>query len=163
MFPLIFLHQNPIPNKGRKNTPLEIAVEKSQACFETMLELVVNQTSVCVTSNLLGRLKEIINNPSPAVIDFFANGFRTTEQLEEPKPLIWNGDDEELFFDVPSAYLTNETLQSLVFQAQAKPVQEEKKDKAEPADPKALVKAEVVNGFVKYQQETVEKIVPTLD
>jgi len=29
MFPLIFLHQHPIPNKQRRrNTPLEIAVEK---------------------------------------------------------------------------------------------------------------------------------------
>lgn len=128
-----------------------------------MLELIVNQTSVCVTSNLLGRLKEIINNPSPAVIEFFSNGFRTTEQLEGPRPLIWNGEDEELFIDVPSAYLTNETLQSLVDKAQANPDQEENKGEAEPEDPVEMAKAEVVNGFVQYQTATVERIVPTLN
>lgn len=119
LFPLIFLHQHPVPNKQKQRvTPLEIAIEKQgQACFETMLEMLVRQTNVCITGNVLGRLKEMINNPSIAVIDLFSNGFRITDQLEGPRPLTWNGDDEELFIDVPTAYLTNDTLQRFVDEA----------------------------------------------
>jgi hypothetical protein len=39
------------------------------------------------------------------------DSFRITDQLTGPRPLKWPGDDEELFINVPTAYLTDATLQ----------------------------------------------------
>lgn len=55
--------------------------------------------------------------PSAAVQDLMNNSFRITDQLEGPRPLEWQGTDEELFLDVPTAYLTDQTLQNLVNEA----------------------------------------------
>ena len=119
LFPLIFLHKLPTANKqGTRVTPLQVAIEKqSPTCFETMLQLLTGMVDVCITGNLLGKLKDLIDNPSPAVMDLMNNSFRSTDQLDGPRPLDWPGDAEELFIDVPTAYLTDKTLQALVNEA----------------------------------------------
>jgi hypothetical protein len=91
LFPLMFLHKHPIPNKaGHRVTPLQVAMEKqSPVCFETMLQMLTTQTSLCITGNLLGKLREIIDMPSAAVQDLMNNSFRVTDQLEGPRPLEW--------------------------------------------------------------------------
>jgi hypothetical protein len=77
----MFLHKHPVPNKqGQRVTPLQVAMEKqSPVCFETMLQMLTTQTSLCITGNLLGKLREIIDMPSPAVQDLMNNSFRVTD------------------------------------------------------------------------------------
>ena len=63
MLPLLFLHSDPARNKpGGKTTPLHLALDKqSPMAFEIMMGLLKEQTKVCVTSQLLDRLEDIIN------------------------------------------------------------------------------------------------------
>jgi hypothetical protein len=93
MMPLMFLHRHPIPNKqGHRITPLHVAIEKqSPQCFEVMLQLLEEQTSVNVTNALLSRLDDVINAGSPAVNALLDNSYRITEQLDGPRPLMWPG------------------------------------------------------------------------
>lgn len=79
-----------------------------------MLSMLTNQTGLCLTGHVLGKMKEIIDNPSPAVIQLFDECFRITDQIDGPRPLTWSGKAEELFVDVPTAYLDNNDLQTLV-------------------------------------------------
>jgi hypothetical protein len=81
LFPLIFLHKFPTPNKqGHRVTPLQVALEKqSPSSFEAMLQLLTEMTDVCISGNLLGKLQDLIDNPSPAVMDLMNKSFRTTD------------------------------------------------------------------------------------
>ena len=116
MLPLLFLHSNPKLNKpGARTTPLHIALDKqSPLSFEAMLELLVDQKKVSVTSQLLDRLEVIINLGSPAVNDLFDQSFIITDQYDGPKAIEWEDDDEEKRIAISSAYLTEDLLQILV-------------------------------------------------
>ena len=63
MLPLLFLHSDPTKNKpGQKTTPIHLALDKqSPMAFEIMLGLLKEQNKVCVTSQLLDRLEDIVN------------------------------------------------------------------------------------------------------
>lgn len=116
MFPLLFMTRHPMKNKYNQcPTPLQVTLEKqSPQCFELMLSLLNNQTGLCLTGHVLGKLKEIIDSQSPAVLTLFDECFRITDQISGPRPLIWSGDAEELFVNVSTAFLETEDLQKLV-------------------------------------------------
>jgi len=64
MMPLMFLHSKPdhSKNKSGKTTPLHLALDKqSPLSFEIMLDLLKDKRKVCITSQLLDRLEDIIN------------------------------------------------------------------------------------------------------
>lgn len=63
----------------------------------------------------MGKLNDIIGMGSLAVHELMDKSFRITDQIDGPRPLEWPGEDEELFINVPTAYLTDETLQQLVY------------------------------------------------
>jgi hypothetical protein len=44
-----------------------------------MLQLLTEMTDVCISCNLLGKLQDLIDNPSPAVMDLMNKSFRTTD------------------------------------------------------------------------------------
>ena len=78
-----------------------------------MLGLLGEQNKVCVTQHLLDRLGDIVDIESKVVLDFFDNCFFTTDQFCEPMAIEWgNDDEEELFVNVPTSYLTKEYIQS---------------------------------------------------
>lgn len=81
MLPMVFLHSNPQLNKpGKKTTPIHIALDKqSPISFDTMFAMLVNQTKICVTSQLLDVLETIISSQSQSVLDFFENSFYITD------------------------------------------------------------------------------------
>ena len=83
MLPLMFLHSDPARNKdGSKTTPLHLALDKqSPMAFEIMLNLLKDHTKVCVTSQLLDRLEDIIAQNSPVVNDLFNQSFFITDQF----------------------------------------------------------------------------------
>lgn len=54
-----------------------------------MMELLVDQHKVCVTSQLLDVLEVIINSNSQAVLDFFDNSFFITDQYAGLRALEW--------------------------------------------------------------------------
>ena len=118
MLPLMFLHSDPGRNKGGgKTTPLHLALDKqSPMAFEIMLSLLKDHTKVCVTSQLLDRLEDIIAQNSPVVNEFFDQSFFITDQFSGAQALDWTiGDDkDEHYVNVPSSFLTRETLQKLV-------------------------------------------------
>ena len=62
LLPQTFLHSSPKLNPaGKKTTPIHIALDKqSPIAFEIMFELLVNQNHICVTSQLLDVLPNII-------------------------------------------------------------------------------------------------------
>ena len=55
-----------------------------------MLQLFVDQKKVCVTSQLINKIDEIINSPSQAVLDFFNESFYITPQFDGPRALEWD-------------------------------------------------------------------------
>ena len=71
---------------------------------------------MCVTSQLLGRLEDIINQESPTVIEFFDQSFFITDQFSGAQALEWTiGEDkDELIVPVASSFLTKEYLQTFV-------------------------------------------------
>ena len=94
-----------------------------------MLGLLSEQTKVCVTPHLLDRLDEIIENDSQVVLDFFNKSFFITDQFSEPFAIEWgNDDEEELFTNVPTSYLTKEYLQSIAQGKKAEPDEEEQEN-----------------------------------
>ena len=116
MLPLVFLHSNPALNRpGKKTTPIHIALDKqSPIAFETMFELLVSQNKVCVTSQLLDVLDPIINSQSQAVLDFFNQSFLITDQYEGLRALEWEAAGDEKICAIPSIYITDDFMQSLV-------------------------------------------------
>jgi Ion transport protein len=120
-----------------------------------MLSMLTTQQSVCVTGNLLGKLRDVVDNPSTAVMDLMNNCFRVTDQFDGPRPLDWGGDKEELFLDVPTAFLTDKTLQNLVNKAfntsQPENEPEEIDTSAKQADANNYIQA-------RYDPKTVEAL-----
>ena len=101
---------------------------------------------------------------SPAVNELFNNSFRSTDQLSGPRPLSWPGDAEELFIDVPTAYLTDKTLQTLVYakMRRLQPVDDAAGGEAEPeaVDPNAKPPYTYNSeNFIVYNVDTVEECV----
>lgn len=118
MLALMFLHSNPDLNSpGMKYTPLHIALDKqSPQSLEIMLDLLKGQRRVCVTSQLLDRLENIIAQNSSIVNEFFESAFFITDQYLETNALDWTlGEDkEEHWVCVPTSFLTLDYLQSIV-------------------------------------------------
>ena len=81
MLPLLFLHSDPVKNKeGQQTTPLHLALDKqSPLAFGIMLDLLKEQNKVCITSQLLDRLEDIVNMESEVVLEFFSECFFTTD------------------------------------------------------------------------------------
>ena len=116
LLPLVFLHSSPLLNKnGKKTTPIHIALDKnSPVSFEIMIQQLVDQRKVCVTSQLIDVLEIIINSPSQSVLEFFNNSFYITDQFDGPRALEWDDQSiDEKIVAVSTAYLTAEYMQSL--------------------------------------------------
>ena len=80
-----------------------------------MFSLLVSQTKVCVTSQLLDVLETVINSQSQSVLDFFENSFYITDQYAGLRALEWEDkNSEEKITATSCAYLTDEFMQSLV-------------------------------------------------
>ena len=84
--------------------------------FEIMLSLLKDHTKVCVTSQLLDRLEDIIAQNSPVVNEFFDQSFFVTDQFSGAQALDWTiGEDkDEHYVNVATSFLTKESLQKLV-------------------------------------------------
>ena len=60
-----------------------------------------------------------MNTESPAVLSFFNDGFLITDQFSGLRALEWeDADTEEKIVAIPTAYLTDEFMQSLVSSAE---------------------------------------------
>lgn len=159
MFPLLFMTRHPLKNKdNQRPTPLQVTLEKqSPQCFEMMLSLLNNQTGLCLTGHVLGKLKEIIESKSASVLMLFDECFRITDQISGPRPLMWSGDADELFVNVSTAFLETEDLQKLVnkeFNSANVDENEEEKDTFEKGT--QVMK----DGFIAYDVQVDEKILP---
>ena len=81
--------------------------------------MLVDQHKVCVTSQLLDMLDTIIDSSSQSVLDFFDQSFYITDQFSGLRALEWEDPDaDEKILAIPSAYLTDEFMQSLVSSAE---------------------------------------------
>ena len=88
--------------------------------------MLIDQHKVCVTSQLLDMLDTIIDSSSQSVLDFFDQSFYITDQFSGLRALEWEDDSDEKIIAIPSAYLTEEFMQSLV--SSAEPEMEFKED-----------------------------------
>ena len=81
--------------------------------------MLIDQHKVCVTSQLLDMLDTIIDSSSQSVLDFFDQSFYITDQFSGLRALEWEDPDaDEKIIAIPSAYLTDEFMQSLVSTAE---------------------------------------------
>lgn len=81
--------------------------------------MLIDQHKVCVTSQLLDMLDTIIDSPSQSVLDFFDQSFYITDQFSGLRALEWeDAESDEKIVAIPSAYLTDEFMQSLVSSAE---------------------------------------------
>ena len=81
--------------------------------------MLIDQHKVCVTSQLLDMLDTIIDSSSQSVLDFFDQSFYITDQFSGLRALEWEDPDaDEKIIAIPSAYLTDEFMQSLVSSAE---------------------------------------------
>ena len=81
-----------------------------------MLDLLKEQTKVCVTSQLLDRLDDIIGLESEVVLEFFDKSFFITDQFSGTQALEWTLADgiTEQIVPVSTSFLTKEYLQTCV-------------------------------------------------
>jgi len=103
-------------------------------------------------------LRDVIDNPSPAVLDLMNNCFRVTDQFDGPRPLEWGGDAEELFIDVPTAFLPDETLQGLVNQAFGLEDQQAPENEEEQIDTNSKLNTTDAYASVRYDPTTIEAL-----